>query len=96
MEQQSYPPITVYNVFAGFRSEKLKYRITPFRFEMSDGKVHKIVHIRQSHRERVGDHFHFHFVVRTDEDRYFNIVFDTGALVWRLIQEFDEELLFSP
>jgi len=43
----------------------------------------------------VGQAVHHHFVIQTKEERYFHIVFDTGELQWRLIQEFDPELLFN-
>jgi len=38
---------------------------------------------------------HYHFVVVTKEDRYFHLVFDSGPLIWRLVQEVDEGLFFS-
>lgn len=96
MEQnEKYPAINVANVFMGFRNGKLKYPITPFRFELPNGEVHHIKEIRQTHRERVGHSVHIHFVVQTKEQRYFHIVFDTGNLQWKLIQEFDPEFLFN-
>jgi len=33
--------------------------------------------------------------VKTSEDRFFHIIFDTGTLTWRMIQEVDEELFFN-
>ncbi|TNE70830.1 hypothetical protein EP331_10990 [bacterium] len=93
--KDKYPPINVLNIFRGFNNPKLKHAITPIRFELANGTVHKVTQIRQTHKERVGQAIHIHFVVQTSEQRYFNIVFDTGELQWRLVQEFDSELLFN-
>jgi len=90
-----YPAINVLSIFAGFRSPKVKSGITPLRFQLPDGQSHRIAQVRQSHAERVGQAMHYHFVVRTTEQRYFHIVFDAGKLTWRLVQEFDPELLFN-
>lgn len=95
MSSKKYPPINVLNVMRGFQSEKLPQHITPFRFELRNGEKHHIKTIRQTHKERVGKAFHYHFVVLTKKNRYFHLIFDTGSLVWRLIQEVDEELFFS-
>jgi hypothetical protein len=79
----------------GFRHPEIPHQITPYRFETRDGDRHRIAQIRQVHRERVGKAFHYHFVVKTDEQRYFHLVFDAQTLTWRMVQEVDEELLFS-
>lgn len=92
---KKYPPINVLNVIRGFHSSKVPHQITPFRFELRNGEKHHIKTIRQTHRERVGKAFHYHFVVVTKEDRYFHLIFDTGKILWRLVQEVDEELFFS-
>jgi len=95
MKEQKFPGIHVYNVVAGFKSSRLKHSITPFRFELPDGTEHRIATIRQAHRERVGGSVHYHYVVKTREERYFHIVFDSEKLRWHLVQEFDAELLFN-
>lgn len=90
-----YPLINVLSIFAGFRSRKVNPGITPLRFQLPDGQSHRIAQVRQSHVERVGQARHHHFVVRSTEQRYFHIVFDTGKLSWHLVQEFDAGLLFN-
>lgn len=95
MDQEKYPPINVLNVMRGFRREGLRYPITPYRFELRNGEAHRVQEIRQMHRERVGHGHHYHYVLRTTEDRYFHIVFDSATLFWRLIQEVDEQLFFD-
>ena len=94
-EMDKYPAINVLSIFAGFRSPKVKFGITPLRFQLPDGQSHRIAQVRQSHTERVGQAMHYHFVVRSTEQRYFHIVFDAGKLTWHLVQEFDAELLFN-
>jgi len=93
--RDKFPTINVLNVFMGFKNPKLKHPITPIRFELPTGETHHVATIRQTHKERVGQAVHHHFVIQTKEERYFHIVFDTGELQWRLIQEFDPELLFN-
>lgn len=95
MNEEKYPPINVLNVIRGFQSPSLPHHITPFRFETRQGASHQIDKIRQTHRERIGKGFHYHYVVQTKEKRFFHLVFDTETLTWRMIQEVDEELFFS-
>ena len=95
MSDEKFPPVNVLNVIRGFHKSKLPHHITPFRFEMRNGETHQIKQIRQVHRERVGKSYHYHFVVLTKEDRYFHLIFDSVSLIWRMVQEVDEELLFS-
>ena len=93
--KKNYPPINVLNIIRGFQTPDIPHQITPFRFELRSGEKHHIKKIRQTHRERVGKSYHYHFVVVTKQERYFHLVFDTGPLVWKLVQEVDEELFFS-
>lgn len=94
-KKTTFQPINVLNVIRGFQHPEIPHHITPYRFETRQGEKHRIAEIRQVHRERVGKAFHYHFVVRSTEQRYFHLVFDTGPLAWKLVQEVDEELFFS-
>jgi hypothetical protein len=47
------------------------------------------------HKERVGKGMHYHYVVKTESDRFFHLVFDTTTLSWRMVQEVDEMLFFN-
>jgi hypothetical protein len=94
-KKEKYPPINVLNIMRGFHRSGLPHQITPYRFELSNGKKHHIKTIRQTHRERVGKGFHYHYVVLTKEERYFHLVFDSETMVWRVIQEVDSELFFE-
>ncbi len=95
MSDETFPPINVLNVIRGFENPLLPHHITPFRFETREGVSHRIQMIRQTHRERVGKGFHYHYVIQTQEKRFFHLIFDTLTLTWRLVQEVDEELFFN-
>ncbi len=41
MRADNYPPINVLSVFRGVQSHKLKYHITPYRFEKQNGQAFK-------------------------------------------------------
>ncbi|NBB76131.1 MAG: hypothetical protein GVY02_02025 [Bacteroidetes bacterium] len=94
-KDEKYPPINVLNIMRGFRTPDLPHAVTPYRFELRSGEKHHIKKIRQTHRERVGKAYHYHYVVVTKEERYFHLVFDSGTMVWRVVQEVDSELFFG-
>lgn len=95
MDRDRFETIHVLSVTRGFRDPKLRHQITPYRFETRRGESHRIVRIRQVHRERSGNAFHLHYVVKSAEGRFFHIVFDSAAFVWRLVQQVEEELFFN-
>lgn len=95
MNEEKYPPINVLNIVRGFSSPKLNHHITPYRFETKQGERFLIRQIRQVHRERSGRGFHYHYVVKTDRDRFFHLIFETASLTWRMVQEVDEALFFN-
>lgn len=95
MSEKKYPPINVLNVVRGFSNPKLRHHITPYRFETRTGETFQICKIRQAHKERVGKGFHYHYVVKTNSERFFHLVFDTSTLLWRMVQEVDEILFFQ-
>lgn len=59
MRADKYPPINVLSVFRGVPSEKLKYYITPYRFEKQNGVAFKINQKRHFHRYRKGNGLSF-------------------------------------
>jgi len=87
MRADNYPPINVLSVFRGIQSQKLPYHITPYRFEKQNGEAYKIELIRHFHQDRNGKGLQFHYVVKTESDSYFRILFDTNTFTWRLIEE---------
>lgn len=95
MEDNKFPPINVLNIMRGFKNPDIPHHVTPYRFETREGAKHKIAQIRKVHRERVGKGYQYHYVVRTDEQRYFHLVMDTQTFTWRMIQEVNDELFFT-
>jgi len=91
MNPDSYPPINVLNAFRGIPNQKLRYPITPFRFEKENGESFQISQIRQFHTERRGKGRHYHYVVVAENEQVFRILFDTNTFTWRLIDETKNE-----
>ena len=87
MNAENYPPLNVLSVFKSVHSEKLPYKITPYRFMKQNGESFRISKIRHYHRDRKGKGEHFHYVVEVEKGRYFRLLFDTNTFTWRLIQE---------
>lgn len=87
MNAENYPPINVLSAFRGVPNKKLCYPITPYRFEKPDGTSYKIHEIRQFHSDRRGKGKHFHYVVVTESEQVFRILFDTNTFTWRLVDE---------
>jgi hypothetical protein len=94
--------INVNAVFRGFQDKNQSLgggrshkRIEPLSFTRSNGKISEIAQVRKSYAQRKGDSLHVHFVIRTSEDRYFEMVYDSQKITWLLMYEFDDELLFN-
>ncbi len=92
MRADSYPPINVLSVFRAIHSEKLLYHIIPYRFEKLNGQDY-IDQIRHFHQDRKGKGQQFHYVVKTDGDLLFRLLFDTNTFNWRLVEEVDEGII---
>ncbi len=95
MQRAELKKINVLALFAGFKSPSARRRITPRSFAFQNGDIHRISEIRRSYTERVGDTIHVHFVIRTKEDRYFDIVYDSKKMTWFMVVELEENLLFD-
>ena len=92
MQVAKLEKINVIAVYAGFKTPELKRAITPIRFMLPNGDRHVVDQIKRSYSERVGDSLHVHFVVKTKEDRYFDIVYDSKRVTWMLVVELEEAL----
>ncbi len=90
MQRGTFEKINVLASFAGFTTDKQKRRLVPHRFLMRSGERHRIGEVRRSYTEVVGGAKHVHFVVRTTEDRWFDIVYDSGELAWYCVLEIEE------
>ncbi|GAA5521144.1 hypothetical protein LQ318_05335 [Aliifodinibius salicampi] len=94
--------INVNAIYRGFKDDDESMgrdwthkRIEPLSFKRANKKIFEIAQIRKSYAARKGDTLHVHFVVRTTEDRFFEMVYDSGKITWILLYEFDDELLFN-
>lgn len=94
--------INVNAVFRAFRDNEESLgadwthkRIEPLSFKQKNGKIFEIAQVRKSYALRKGDSLHVHFVVRTTEDRYYEMVYDSKKITWLLMYEFDDQLLFN-
>jgi len=92
MQVAKLEKINVIAVYAGFKTPELKRAITPIRFMLASGERHLVEEVKRSYSERVGDSLHIHFVIKTKENRYFDIVYDSKRLTWMLVVELEEAL----
>lgn len=69
-------------------------RMQPFRFQ--SGKLHsmQVIEVVTRHLENVMVTKHLHYVVKTESNRYFHLVYVLDEGDWRFMQEVDEELFF--
>ena len=87
MNASNYPPLNVLCAVKSRESNKLRYKITPFRFMKQNGETFRINEIRHYHRDIKGKGEHYHYIVEVGEHRYCRILFDTNTFTWRLIQD---------
>ncbi|MCH8494453.1 MAG: hypothetical protein LAT57_02315 [Balneolales bacterium] len=93
MQKSELDKINVIASFASFTTSKQKRRIAPHRFLTPKGETHVIAEVRRSYTERVGDSQHIHFVVQTQQGRYFDIVYDSKQIAWYLVLEIEDEFI---
>lgn len=83
-------PLIVITTVASFadKSKDITRRLQPIRILRKGGQVHKVKEIRKCHEEPVGHgHKLIHITLRTTDDRYMDIAFDTRKIGWYLIYE---------
>ncbi|HQU71059.1 MAG TPA: DUF6504 family protein [Calditrichia bacterium] len=57
--------------------------ISPLRFRWN-GRTYRIRQLSASWQERLGNHRHIHFSVRTDNSDCCELLFDTGDFSWQI------------
>jgi len=77
------------------RSSREHKRIEPRYVKRQKGEVLKITEIRRSYAQRKGQRLQVHFVIRCKGDRYFHLVYDADKIIWILLYEFDDQILFD-
>ncbi len=95
MNERAFERIHVLAVFAGKQSRDYVYRVTPLRFRRASGERHRIRKIRRVYRDQKGARVYVHFVVETEESRFFDLVFDPNASIWKLILEVDSSAMIE-
>jgi hypothetical protein len=72
----------------------LVQRVQPWRFQSGNIPSSQVTHIVTRHMENVMVTKHLHYVVETDQRRFFHLVYILDQSDWRLMQEVDEEFFF--
>lgn len=84
----------------GIRSLVGQRKVMPVRFSRKNGDEHIIIELRASRPFRKGEKEHetiqIHYVVRTAEDRYFDLMYDVRAVEWRVLYELDDQMMIEP
>lgn len=70
-------------------------RIEPRYVQRKKGEVLTIKEVRRSYAQRKGKRLQVHFVIRCKGDRYFHLVYDADKIIWVLLYEFDDQMLFD-
>lgn len=84
--------INVTAYFAGYKKARNTRRIKPLSFELPTGENYEIAQVRRSYTDRTGQSLNVHFVVKTKDERYFDIVYDSKDMQWRLVVEIEDPL----
>ena len=95
MQHAELKKLNVMATFASFRTDKIKRRITPLKMMFESGEVLDITQIRRTYTDKVGDTIHIHFVVKSNDERYFDIVYDSKKMSWMMVVELEENLFFN-
>lgn len=94
--------VNVWAVFRSFRDASEEQgsgwehkRIEPRAVKRPKGEVLQVEQVRRSYAQRKGDATLVHFVIQTKEERFFHLVYDAARMIWLLLYEFDDQLLFD-
>lgn len=72
----------------------LVQRVQPYRFQSGKIISAQVIKIPTKHLENVMITKQLHYVVETDAQRFFHLVYILDEMDWRMIQEVDEEFFF--
>lgn len=70
-------------------------RIQPRYVKRKKGELLKIKEVRRSYAQKKGSRLQVHFVIHCEGDRYFHLVYDADKIIWILLYEFDDQMLFD-
>ena len=84
----------------GVRSMVGQRKMVPVSFRRKNGERHRIAELRNTRPFRKGKGEEatrqIHYVVRTTEDRYFDLVYNIGEVEWRVLYELDDQMMIEP
>ena len=69
-------------------------RVQPFRWKRRKAGSFQVIKVETRHLENIMVDKHLHYVVETDDCRFFHIALVLSEMDWRLINEIDESTLF--
>lgn len=72
----------------------LTERMQPYRFQTGKLPSTQVTGIETRHLENIMITKHLHYVVETDLNRFFHLVYILDECDWRILQEVDEEFFF--
>jgi hypothetical protein len=74
--------------------------MVPISFRRKSGEEHRVAELRNARPFRKGrgaqSTTQIHYVVRTREGRYFDLMYDVGKVEWRLLYELDDQMMIEP
>ncbi len=70
-------------------------RIEPRQVRRQNREVLNVAEVRRSYPRAKGDTVQVHFVIRTTEDRFFHLLYESKKMIWILLYEFEEQMLFD-
>ncbi|HYW34078.1 MAG TPA: hypothetical protein VE868_01610 [Balneolaceae bacterium] len=84
----------------GVKSLVGQRKMVPLSFRRKNGDEHTIAELRTTRPFRKGtgnqSTTQIHYVVRTTEDRYFDLMYDIQAVEWRVLYELDDQMMIEP
>lgn len=84
----------------GVKSLVGQRKLMPVSFRRKNGDAHRVAELRSTRPFRKGrgeqSTTQIHYVVRTTEDRYFDLMYDIRAVEWRVLYELDDQMMIEP
>ncbi len=83
----------------GVKSLVGQRKVIPLSFRRKNGDRHRVVELRTTRPFRKGKGeqatTQIHYVVRTSDDRYFDLMYDIKAVEWRVLYELDDQMIIE-
>lgn len=83
----------------GIKSLVGQRKLMPVSFRRKNGEEHMVAELRTTRPFRKGRGEHtttqIHYVVRTTEDRYFDLMYHVQKVEWRVLYELDDQMMIE-